>query len=282
MVWQLAGALATFFDFQGHWVDMAATQRAALAAARPASRPARRRPTLTATWAWPPAAWREFGEAQTHVRAGPRTCSSMLGDRLGHAHTCPQPRLAVPPPTPGPSRPSRTPSASLGTCNGCHARTRTGRRRAQRRLVSGPARRPPRRTHPTAETRLRCTKTWATSTAKPTPGTASATSTSTSTSIATPSTAISAPLGIYRQIGHRYGEAETLHHLAICTTPTATTTTPGPPGTGPGHPQEIDHPDAAAIRAARDRCPYSLTPAALESMGHPGSVGGVHRPGRLC
>ena len=82
---QLARALATFLDFQGHWADLAATQRAALAAARRQSgRPARRAPT--GTWAWPVSRMAQFGEAHAHDEQA-LILFQQLGDRLGHAQT---------------------------------------------------------------------------------------------------------------------------------------------------------------------------------------------------
>jgi DNA-binding SARP family transcriptional activator len=86
MVWSLAGVLATFFDFQGHWVDMAATQTAALAAAvrqahRPAQADAQRCLGLAASRK------AEFNEAQTHYERALDLFES-LGDPAGQAHTC--------------------------------------------------------------------------------------------------------------------------------------------------------------------------------------------------
>ena len=85
--WQLAWTMVEFLDWQGHWHDLAATQRTA-----PGRRPAPGRPagagaTPTAT---SPAPTHELGPPRRRARAsraGPRTCSRALGDLGRQART---------------------------------------------------------------------------------------------------------------------------------------------------------------------------------------------------
>ena len=246
--WQLAWTLTTFLDRRGHWHDRAATQQ-------------RRRGRRRSGWPTRPRqahahrglarAYTRLGrydDAHTHLRHA-LDLYRRAGDQAGQAHTHLNLGLPVGAAGPPPARPSTTPSRP-STCTGPPA-TGAGRPTPSTRSAGAtPCSATTSRPSPTASRPSPCTRSSATATGRPTPGTASATPTTTSATTPRPSPATSTPSTLFRDLGDRYDEADTLTHLGD------THHAAGDPDAARDAWQqaltildELDHPDADQVRA---------------------------------
>ncbi|MEV0880649.1 BTAD domain-containing putative transcriptional regulator [Micromonospora echinofusca] len=84
--WSMAWALATFFDRQGHWHDLVATQRAALQAARRLPDGSRQEAYAHRYLGRAFTRLGDYGQAERHLR-GALSVYADLGDAVGQAHT---------------------------------------------------------------------------------------------------------------------------------------------------------------------------------------------------
>ena len=208
--WQLAWTLADFLDRRGHWHDLAAAQQAALAAAGRLADPPRRRAPTAASPA-PTPGWAAYDDAHAHLQHALDLYRQTRRPRRPGPHP-PQPRpgcgsgrAATPRRSTTPGRPS--------TCTGPPA-TGAGRPAPSTRSAgTTPCSATTSRPSPTASRRSPCSRSSATATAQAATWDSLGYAHHHLGHHAQAITCYQQALDLFRDLGDRYDEADTLTHL---------------------------------------------------------------------